>query len=136
MGNTTYTFTMPTGGSPLTVPDAKSTIVFDIDDGAAITFTGTSSGSTVVGDGGSGCSISYDTSGSSATLAADQSCTVTITEGSTVYALDIKYMSGSASVSGTTLTSSQTDSFTGTEMKNGTSTNLQGTISGSKTCTN
>jgi hypothetical protein len=134
-GSVTYTFTMPTV-SPFTVAQPTSTLVFDIDDGSAITFTTASSANDVVGDGGVGCNLTYDTSGSSASLEPGQSCTVQVTEGATVYTFDITYGSGSASVSGASLTASQSDTFTGTAVKGGTSTNLKGTISGSRTCTN
>jgi hypothetical protein len=131
-GSTSYKFTMPVEPT-FTEPDAKSTLVFDIDDGQPITITSLSTTNAV---GGAGCSLTYSTSGGAATLDPNQSCTIKITSGATVYTLDVSYGAGSASVTGTTIAASHTDTFTGTAVKGSVSTMLAGTISGSKTCTN
>jgi len=133
-GSTTYTFTTPKS-SPLTETDPTTSLVLAITNGQPVTFTTLSGTYDKVGTDGGGCSVTYDTSGTTASLASNPPCPVTITVGATVYTFEISYLTGSATVSGKTLTATQADSFTGTVTKGGASEQLAGTITGSKTCT-
>jgi hypothetical protein len=136
-GTTTYSVTTPHGYPPVSYADPMSTLVFSVTNGQPVTLTTHSTTNEVLGDGGAGCSVTYVTSGASAMIEPNQSCPAKLTSsGGAVLDVEIKYLTGSAMVTGKTLVATSADSFAGTDTsKTGVSVAVAGTITTTSTCT-
>jgi hypothetical protein len=130
----TLTFTEPTTYEETSNP--TSTLVIDVPNNASITVQTAAIDGGTEGDGGVSCPITYDTTGSMAVLAPGQACPVTLVNGADTTHLTVTYTTGSASVTGTTLTYTLAGTFTGATSNAKGSLNLAGMGTSTVTCTN
>lgn len=98
-GTQNLTYTQPAGKQPVTVNESHTLAIVDNGDG---TITSTSSN-----DAGTSCTLKSTVSGSTATLQPNQTCT-------NANGVVATYTSGTATVSGSTLTHSNQWTFSGT----------------------
>jgi hypothetical protein len=98
-GTQSLTFTQPAGAQPQTNNQSFTQTIVANGDGSIT--------ATTTGDAGNGCTFKWTVSGSTATLEANQTCTNT-------NGVVASYTSGTATVSGTTLTHSNQFTFSGT----------------------
>jgi hypothetical protein len=125
----TSTVTLTEPSKKTSTRNTSTPVSIDIDNDALLTVPLSFS------DGGEQCSLNFATTGASATLSSGQTCTIMVVLPKSTATVTGTFMTGSASVSGNTLSVTVIDSFSGKDSNDAGSINIVGTETSTSTCT-